>query len=92
MKQPVSVGVDASSIVFQSYRSGILSSPNCGTDIDHMMLAVGWGMDSNNEQFYILKNTWGATWGENGYMRILANGKGKGICGVQTIPSYGVAN
>ena len=90
MVQPVSVGVDASSAAFMSYTGGILTAPNCGTAINHMMLAVGWGT-TTNQQYYILKNTWSSSWGENGYIRVAAGGN-EGGSGAQMIPSYGVAN
>jgi len=51
------------------YSSGIFSSAQCGTNLDHATLVVGWGSASGQE-YWIMKNSWGTTWGEKGYMRL----------------------
>jgi C1A family cysteine protease len=67
---PVSVGVAASSTAFQQYKTGILNK-GCGTQVDHGILAVGWGTQTSTGHEYILvKNQWGTTWGENGFIMI----------------------
>jgi len=71
--------------VFQSYTGGIITSKSCGTEIDHGVLAVGY---SAAQKYYIVKNSWGGSWGEKGYVRIGMNGQGKGICGIQQFDSY----
>lgn len=63
---------------FQFYSSGILNNPDCGTSLDHAILAVGF---DQNEGYYIIRNSWGSDWGESGYIR-LAIVDGAGICGV----------
>ena len=68
---PVLVMVDASSKGFLNYSEGIYKSLDCGTEVNHVMLAVGWGLE-DGLNYLILKNTWDATWGEKGYMRIEA--------------------
>mmetsp|Transcript_6710 Transcript_6710/g.5979 ORF Transcript_6710/g.5979 Transcript_6710/m.5979 type:complete len:248 (-) Transcript_6710:43-786(-) len=78
---PTSVGIQANQLHFQSYKSGILDS-NCGTNLDHAVLAVGYGT-SSGQDYYKVKNSWGPGWGENGYIRIGRNGNGDGICGIQ---------
>ena len=78
---PTSVGIEADQLHFQSYKSGILDS-NCGTNLDHAVLAVGYGT-SNGQDYYKVKNSWSSSWGENGYIRIGRNGNGNGICGIQ---------
>jgi hypothetical protein len=70
------------------YTSGIITASSCGTNLDHGVLAVGY--DTSNK-FYIVKNSWGASWGEQGYVRIGINGKGKGICGIQQMDSFPTA-
>ena len=86
-KNPVSVAIEASSSHFQLYNGGIINDPACGTNLDHGVLIVGYGTE-NNQDYWILKNSWGSDWGENGYFRIAKGGDGAGICGVQLMASY----
>jgi C1A family cysteine protease len=88
-KQPISVLIEADRSVFQMYRDGIFDSTECGTSLDHATLVVGYGSE-NGKEFWIMKNSWGATWGENGYMR-LAIEQGKGVCGIQMNTLYPTA-
>ena len=82
---PVSLGIDSSSVVFRSYKGGIIDTLECGGEnkVDHSVLAVGYGIEDNQE-FVIIKNSWGPYWGENGYARISLDTKKnkRGICGV----------
>jgi len=90
-QQPVSVAIEADRLVFQTYTSGIISSTTCGTNLDHGVLVVGYGTDATTKQdYWILKNSWGPTWGESGFFRILRTTEtGPGICGLQSgPPSY----
>mmetsp|Transcript_18865 Transcript_18865/g.13681 ORF Transcript_18865/g.13681 Transcript_18865/m.13681 type:complete len:337 (-) Transcript_18865:42-1052(-) len=86
---PTSVAIQANQLHFQSYTSGILDS-NCGTNLDHAVLAVGYGT-SGGQDYYKVKNSWGTGWGEKGYIRIARNGNGNGICGIQMDPMRAVA-
>jgi len=72
---PVSIAVDASG-GFQSYKSGVFSGP-CGTNLNHAILAVG-GVSSGTP-YWIVKNSWGTSWGSAGYINIA---KGKNLCGM----------
>ena len=77
----MSVTLEADKMVFQMYKSGILDSDDCGTELDHAVTAVGYGSD-DGQDYYLVRNSWGPTWGENGYIKIAAK-EGKGICGIQ---------
>jgi len=72
-------------MVFQMYQDGVLNSDKCGTSIDHAVLAVGWGTDPTDGDYWIVKNSWGDSWGQEGYIWIAAV-DGIGICGVQSGP------
>jgi len=88
-KTPVSISVDANSKGWQSYKSGILSS-NCGTRTDHAVLMVGWGK-SGSQEYWIVKNSWGTSWGEKGYVRILIQ-DGIGVCACQQDGTFPTTN
>jgi len=63
------------------YIKGIITDQTCGESLDHAILAVGYGVDSDGTEYYIVKNSWGNKWGEDGYVRIGAV-DGQGICGI----------
>jgi C1A family cysteine protease len=88
-QQPISVAIEADTRYFQSYSDGILDSPSCGTNLDHGVLIVGYG-EENDKKYWILKNSWSATWGEQGYVRILRSDSTNdaGICGIAMQPSF----
>jgi len=79
--QPTCVSVDAAGAAFQSYKGGILSSTTCGTDLDHAVTAVGYGVESGTK-YLIVRNSWTANWGEKGYIRMSLEVTGDGVCGV----------
>ena len=79
--QPTCVSVEADTD-FQYYTSGILNAKNCGTNLDHAVTAVGYGADASGNEYYIVRNSWGASWGEDGYIRMAAGVNGSGVCGV----------
>ena len=87
---PVSVAIEADTSVFQSYTGGILTSTACGTTLDHGVLAVGFGVEAGVE-YIIVKNSWGASWGENGFIR-LGVADGDGICGINQSASIPKTN
>ena len=80
---PTSVAIEADKMVFQMYKTGVLNSTKCGTNLDHGVLAVGYGTDSTGQAYYLVKNSWGASWGDQGYLKIADVGDGPGICGIQ---------
>lgn len=90
MGQPVSVAIEADQQAFQLYDSGILTDV-CGSDLDHGVLAVGYGTEDGTD-YWRVKNSWGSSWGENGYIRI-QRGKGtSGECGILGMSSYPVVD
>ena len=90
--QPLSVLVEADTTVFQHYTSGVLDSTECGTQLDHAVLAVGYGTDSTTGlPYWLVKNSWSSSWGDQGYIR-LAQVAGEGICGVQMGPAFPTTN
>jgi KDEL-tailed cysteine endopeptidase len=88
-QQPVSVAIEADTRYFQSYSGGILDSPSCGTTLDHGVLIVGYG-EENGLKYWLLKNSWSTTWGEEGYFKILRSDSSNdpGVCGVAMDPSF----
>jgi C1A family cysteine protease len=89
-QQPVSVAVEADQSGFQFYSSGIFSG-TCGTNLDHGVLAVGYGSD-NGVDYWLVKNSWGASWGLSGYIKLVRNnGQSTGQCGIAMQPSYPIA-
>jgi len=81
---PVSVAIEADTAVFQNYVDGVITGDDCGTNLDHGVLAVGYG-SYEGESYFLVKNSWGPSWGDNGYVKI-GMADGAGVCGIQSGP------
>jgi len=86
-QQPVSIAIEADKQVFQLYRSGVLKAM-CGAQLDHGVLVVGYGTDPTGGDYWKVKNSWGSTWGMNGYVLLQRGKSGAGECGILSQPSY----
>ena len=83
-KGPVNVALSAGNYVFMYYQGGIISEySGCPTSADHAVVAVGYG-EENGQEYYIVRNSWGSGWGEQGYVRISTGGGYYGVCGINT--------
>jgi len=85
-KGPVSIAIEADKAVFQQYTGGVISGSRCGKQLDHGVLAVGYGTDPKFGPYFKVKNSWGASWGDNGYVKIAATSSN--VCGILSSPSY----
>merc|ERR1712110_573500 len=87
-QQPVSVAIEADKSVFQLYAGGVLTNDACGSKLDHGVLAVGYGVD-NGQKYWKVKNSWGPSFGEDGYIRIeKGDAMSGGECGIRKMPSF----
>jgi C1A family cysteine protease len=89
-KQPVSVAIEADSRSFQHYESGVYNDPACGTDIDHAVVVVGYGT-MDGQDYWTTRNSWGTSFGLDGYILIARNSVATstvGQCAIATYAAY----
>lgn len=84
-KGPVSVGVDASHPSFFLYKSGVYNDSSCTQTVNHGVLVVGYGT-ADGKDYWLVKNSWGLHFGEEGYIRMSRNNNNH--CGIASFPSY----
>ena len=89
-----SVTIDADSTLFRNYKSGVITDyDECKTKLDHAVAAVGYGTTDDGIDYYLVRNSWGSAWGDNGYVKIGRSGEDSwGICGIQEISVYADTN
>ena len=80
--QPVSIAIQANQAIFQHYTGGIISGTGCGKMLDHAVLVIGYGPN-----YFLVKNSWGESWGEAGYVRISSDSN-TNTCGIFNRASY----
>ena len=87
--QPLSVAIQADQPVFKFYKSGVITTTECGQTPDHGVLVVGYGTEDGND-YWLVKNSWGTDWGDNGYVKIgrSMSSNDFGVCGITTSVSF----
>ena len=84
-RQPIAIALDADSRDFQYYRSGVLCSASCGRDLNHALVLTGYGTSEKGVDYWRIKNSWGTSWGDRGYINLCRN---RNMCGIADAPSY----
>ena len=73
---------------FMQYKTGVFDSAECGEHLDHSIVIVGFGIDPHSgDEYWIVRNSWGKAWGEEGYMRLQMQ-DGAGICGINMMSTF----
>lgn len=85
--QPVAVAINASGYAFQTYKSGVLAAKGCSTSTNHAVVATGYN-SGGSDPYWIVRNSWGSSWGNKGYIWMSQNGGTKGTCGINTQVNY----
>ncbi|KAL8195289.1 hypothetical protein R6Q57_025692 [Mikania cordata] len=89
--QPVSVAIDDTDFDFRFYESGVYNG-TCGTNLKHAVTVVGYGTSDDGIKYWLVKNSWGVGWGEEGYIRMQRDVEAKeGLCGIAMKASYPTA-
>jgi len=81
---PISVAIQVLTS-FQHYSSGIYNDPSCGSNVNHAVLVVGYGTQ-NGVDYWLVKNSWGTSWGMQGYIKMSRNKNNQ--CAIASYPVY----
>lgn len=87
----VTVAIDAMNSVLMNYTGGVITSGYCGTNLDHAVVVVGYGKESNGQEYFLVRNSWGTGWGEAGYFKVGVS-EGYGPCGINMYPTSAFTN
>ncbi|KAL1206322.1 Senescence-specific cysteine protease SAG39 [Cardamine amara subsp. amara] len=91
-RQPVSVSICARVAGFFHYSRGVYNAQDCGININHAVTLVGYGTSPEGIKYWLAKNSWGKTWGDNGYIRLRRDVEWpQGMCGIAQYASYPIA-
>ena len=83
---PVSIAIEADQMVFQFYTTGVIDIKDCGTSLDHAVLAIGYGTEDGKD-YILVRNSWGPTWGDHGTVKLAHDDKNV-ACGASTEPAF----
>jgi C1A family cysteine protease len=97
-KGPLVIAVAARSSVFQLYTGGVIRNWDCGTEVDHAVQLVGFGQEEDGLKYWVVRNSWGEKWGENGFFRLERAqenvgwdiGDKSGTCGMMVSGAWGL--
>ncbi|CAH2078237.1 unnamed protein product, partial [Thlaspi arvense] len=91
-RQPVSVYIDCSEAGFMHYAGGVYNPPDCGSTINHGVTLIGYGTSPEGIKYWLVKNSWGKIWGDNGFMKLRRDVEWpEGMCGIAQMASYPIA-
>ncbi|CAN6300475.1 unnamed protein product [Urochloa humidicola] len=89
-QQPIAAAIEMGGSL-QFYSGGVFAG-QCGTRMNHAITVVGYGADANTGlKYWLVKNSWGTSWGERGYLRIRRDFTRSGLCGIALDLAYPVA-
>nr|GMD06664.1 ervatamin-B-like [Ipomoea batatas] len=93
-EQPVSAGIIIDGQLFRQYAGGIFTGyggGDCGSGGSHAVTIIGYGTSDDGEDYWLVKNSWGTDWGENGYMKMARGISADGVCAVNKSAFYPIA-